>query len=113
MLADVTPHILLRPCGERSDLGDAAMELIATHRQGARTRRRLLAAQTCDPCVVVAQCACQRAHLSYLAALVSQLDGAPKQIRAVGGGHAFHLRCVGRKDAEPYRVTLSKFIEQS
>src|SRR5438477_10593279 len=74
VLLDVGPHLILRPNGERRDLGEPCVLVVVGDDLGLRSSRRLLAPYACDPCVVAAQRAGERARFADLTAEPAQLD---------------------------------------
>src|SRR5207302_9627774 len=74
VLADVAPHVVVGPVGERVQLDDAAMDLVDLEGLDVGPRRRLVAAQAGDPGIKAGQRSAERLDLADAAAGLAILD---------------------------------------
>ena len=80
--ADVVPHVLLGPVGQRIELGHAVGRVVFLHGQlGAGAR--LGAALAGDPGLLAGQGAAQRLDLADAAAFLAHLDAVVEGVQAV------------------------------
>ncbi len=96
--ADVLPHIVLRPVGQRIEFSHTVRFILFLHVQFS-TCLRLCAALAGDPCLVTGKGAIQRLDLADPAAFLTHLNAVVKRIQAVLfniGSDSFRLRPIRR-----------------
>ena len=90
VLAEVRPHLALRPLGERVELDDRAVVVVDLDLADVRARRPLVAAQAGHPRVEAVEVLRQRLHLAHVAAEQAVLDRLLHQVEAL---RATTMRC--------------------
>ena len=112
MFADVLPHTVKRPVGERIELHNAAVVAIELDLRDVATTLPLLPSKAGHPRVECGELPLQGLHLPDLAAREAKVDRPVHEVRSVLLRHALDVEALGELELDVDPIALPNLLEQ-